>query len=641
MRIIPAPLDRPGAPTSSQPGPERATARRLRRARVAHLTATATLCAGAAVAQAPVPLQDIVVSANRAPTLAERTGSAVSVITAETFEEDGRPFALDFLTEQPGVTVAQNGPPGTVSGFAVRGAPQQYVRVQIDGIEISDPTGPQVAPSLSGLLVDELARIEVLRGSQSAIYGGQAVGGVIDITTRRATEDGFEARYRLEGGSFATFRGNLGLAGRDERGEFALNLTRFQTDGFSAAEEADGNTEDDGFDTTQLSASGTFYATEVLSLFGSGFWQRSDGDFDAGAGAGQDAPNTFDTESWGLRGGADFALLDGRLSNRVAVSYYSIDRTQRSVFGDFVTDGSRTKAEYIGRYGVSETLGLQFGADWTRETSESNFSDEEENTVVGVFGQADWSPVEPLTVNAALRYDAHSEFGGYTTGRLTAAYVLPTETVVRGALGTGFRAPSNFELFDAFSGNPDLDPETSRSADLGVEQSFAGGRGRASATLFWLEIDDLIEFDTATFVYFQTDGTAESRGLELAGAWDFTDRLTLSGAYTYTDATLPDGDRRLRIPRHALSVTLDGTVRERWSLGLAANLVADLPDEPDVESAGFAEDYVVVSARVGYALTEAADLYLRAENLFDAQYQTAEGFSTADRSVYFGVSGRF
>jgi vitamin B12 transporter len=313
------------------------------------------------------------------------------------------------------------------------------------------------------------------------------------------------------------------------------------------------------------------------------------------------------------------------------------------VFGasEFVTDGSRAKAEYLGRYSVSDALGLQFGADWTRESSDTNFSDEETNTTVGVFAQADWSPIEPLTLNGALRHDDHSEFGGYTTGRLTAAYLLPTDTVLRAALGTGFRAPSNFELFDPFSGNPDFEPETSRSADIGVEQRLAGGRGRIAATLFWLQIDDLIEFDNATSVFVQTDGTAESSGLELAGGWDLTDRLTLSGAYTYTDAKLPDGSPRLRIPRHALDLALDGSATNRIDVGLAATYAADLPDEPFAESEAFAEDYFVMSARAGYVLTEAADLYVRAENIFDKEYQTAEGFSTADRSVYFGVSGRF
>lgn len=613
------------------------------------LTAVAALVAAGAAAQT-IELEEIVVSADRAPTAAERTGSAVSVITEEAFEEDGRPFALDFLTEEPGVTVAQSGPPGTLSGFSVRGVPQQYVRVQIDGIEISDPTAPQVTPSLSGFLVDDLSRIEVVRGSQSALYGGQAVGGVIDITTRRATRDGVEADYRIEGGSFSTYRGSVGVAGRDARGEFALNVSRLQTDGFSAAEEADGNSEDDGFETTQISASGRFAASDTISLFASGFYLRGDGDYDNGPGAGQDADNTFASRSWGLRGGAE--VDTGALSNTLALSLYSVDRTDEAFGTVSSTDGERAKVEYLGRFSVSERLALQVGADLTEETADTSFSaGSSDNSIAGAFVQADWSPVEPLTVNAALRYDDHSEFGGFPTGRLTAAYRLPTDTILRASAGTGFRAPSIFELFDAFSGNPDLDPETSRSADVGIEQRLAGGRGRVAATAFWLEIDDLIAFEGVfpppTFEcvgacqYVQTEGSAESRGFELSGRWDLTDEIALGSAYTYTDATDATGNRRVRIPRHALAVSLRGNVTDRIDLGIAVSYAGDLPDEPGIESEGFHRDYTVASARVGYALSDAAELYVRAENLLDSEYQTAKGYSTADRSFYFGVAGTF
>jgi vitamin B12 transporter len=624
------------------------------------LSVLANLAATAALAQ-PIVLEDIVLSANRAETLAARTGASVAVLTEADFAEDGRPFVLDYLTETPGVTVQQTGPAGTVSGFAVRGAPQQYVRVQIDGIEVSDPTGPQVTPYLQGLLIDDVSRIEVLRGSQSALYGGQAVAGVIDITSPRPAEPGLEQRLILEGGSFSTFRGSYSLSGLSDRGDFALTLARLQTDGFSAAEEADGNTEDDAYDTTRISGSGTLYATDRVSLFGAAFYQKEDGDFDgATASATFDAPNTFDTESWGARAGVDLAGLDGRLENRVALSYYHVDKTQDQVdptFGasSFHTRGARTRAEYIGNYTWSDALDLQVGADYSYERTEARFesggfvspSGPDSNSITGIFAQTNWSPSEPLTLNAALRYDEHSEFGGYPTGRLTAAYDLPSDTVLRASVGTGFRAPSNFELFDALNGNPDLEPETSVSADLGIEQGFGGGRGRASATLFWLQIDDLIAFVPDDIPpgfgrFDQTGGTAESKGMELAARWALTERLTLAGGYTYTDAEQADGTPRDRVPRHDLTLRLDGALTDRIDLGLGAQYIADYVDNTGpAESEGFGEDFLLVNARLAYAVTEAAELYVRAENLLDAQYQTARGFSAADQSFYFGVAGRF
>lgn len=600
----------------------------------------------------PVLLDPIVLTANRAPSDPARTGASVSVLTGPELEADGRPFVLEQLRDLPGVTVQQNGPAGTVSGFAVRGAPQQYVRVEIDGIEVSDPTGPQVSPSLSGLLIDDVSRIEVLKGSQSALYGGQAVGGVISITSPRPAELGIENRAILEGGSFSTYRGGYTLSGLGDKGEFALTLARFQTDGFSAAEEADGNSEDDGYTTTRLSATGRYYLTDQTDLFASGFWQDESGDYDEIVnGAPVDAPSTFDATSRGLRGGVE-ATSEGGVSSRLAVSYFDVDRTLDSrhpLFGasTFDSTGERTRAEYIGAFAPSDAVALQWGADYAYETVETTFADafgrtrfEDDSWIAGAFVQSTLDVGETLVIDAAARFDEHSEFGDYPTGRLTAAWLPAPDTTLRASLGTGFRAPSIYELYDPFSGNDGLEPETSVSADIGVSQRFGGGRGEAGATLFWLEIDDLIEFDE-TFVYTQDDGAAKSRGAELSASWAFGPAAVVTGAYTYTDTEGADGRARNRIPRHDLALAVAGTIVGRVSYDVNASFVWDLVDRTGVESKGFAKDYVVVNARLAYAVTEAAEVYVRAANLFDEQYQTARGYSTSDRAFYAGVAARF
>ena len=268
--------------------------------------------------------------------------------------------------------------------------------------------------------------------------------------------------------------------------------------------------------------------------------------------------------------------------------------------------------------------------DYAYETSRSRFRARRESTwIAGAFIQSDWTPNDALSVNAAARADQHSEFGFYPTARLTAAYLVTPDTTVRGSLGSGFRAPSNYELFARFSpdvagpGDPDLDPETSLSADVGVSHRFAADRGEVGATLFWLEINDLIEFDAGDFVtgrpaaFFQDDGTAISRGLELSALWSFGPFATLSGAYTYTDAEGADGRSRDRIPRHDVALALGGSLLDRVSYDLNANLVWDLVDRSAGESAGFAKNYVVVNARLAYAVTEQAEVYVRAANLFD------------------------
>lgn len=605
---------------------------------LAGLVPLAALSPLPALSQA-IQLEDVVLSANRAPSDPTRTGSSVTVLTGAEIEANGRPFVLEQLRDLPGVAVNQNGPAGTVSGFAVRGLPQQYVRVEVEGIEISDMTAPQVSPSLSGLLIDDVSRVEVLRGSQSALYGGQAVAGVVSIAGPRPTEPGIENRFILEGGSFSTFRGAYSLSGLNDTGEFALTISRLQSDGFSAADEADGATEDDGYRTTRLSGSGRIFVTDQTDLFASAFWQEEDGDYDDAPSPEPpfgDADNTFDATTYGLRAGVDYTTLGG-VTHTLAASYFDVDRSQINSFGPFDSQGSRIRVEYFGEVAVAPTLTYQWGADYARQSSENTFSTEETDDVLGAFVQSNWAPTDRVAVDAAARLDDHSEFGLYPTGRLTAAFLATPDTTIRGSLGTGFRAPSIFEQANSTG----LEPETSVSADLGVTQGFAGGRGQASATLFWIEVDDLIEYDDVTFTYVQSGGASRSQGVELSALYEFADWATVSASYTYTDANKPDGTPGDRVPLHEVNLAVAGAATDRISYAVDASFVHDFYDSTGIDSAAFEEDYVVLDARLAYAVTDQAEVYVRAANLLDTEYQTARGYATADRAFYAGVAARF
>jgi vitamin B12 transporter len=599
----------------------------------------------------PIRLDDIVVSANRTPTEAARTGSQVSVLTAADLAATGATFVSDALARLPGFHFQQSGGPGQQSGFAIRGVPQGYVRIIVDGIEVSDPSAPGAAPaSLSGLTIADIDRIEVLRGSQSALYGGQAVGGVISITTTRATRDGYTVSARAEAGSYGTAAGSLSLASRGERGDFALTLQGYRTDGFSAADENDGNTEDDGYSSTRLTASGSFQATDALRLFGSAFAQDEDGDYDGfppPAFTLADTDDTFELRSYGARAGAE--LTAGSLTHTVSAAWFDTDRKFYAPDGSlsFGGEGDRAALEYLGTLDISPDIGLQFGADYARDRATYQTSDvSADDWIGGVYALGSWSPAETVTLTAALRHDRHSEFGGETTGRVTAAWSLRPGTILRASAGTGFRAPSLDELYGPFGSNPDLTPETSVSYDLGIEQALPGGRGSISAAVFRLEIDDLITYDFACTVspfgcYDQvTDGKARSEGVELAARFALTDRLTLSAAYTYTDSQQPNDvggtTRRSRVPRNDLNLALDGNLTDALSFGVSLRRVTGT-----VESGTPLDDYTLVDARIGYALDDRASVYLRAENLFDEQYQTARGYGTADRSFYFGIASSF
>ncbi len=601
----------------------------------------AVLVGGAAAASQgwaqPITTEDVVVVANRTPTEAAKVGSSVSVIGQSELAEAG-PFLLGALARVPGLAISQTGGPGASSGFAIRGMNQNYVVVRVDGIEVGDPSAPQVTASLSDLLASDVAEVEVLKGAQSALYGGRAAGGVIDITTARPDVPGVETRVAVEGGSFGTKRGAVTIAGRGQRGDFALSFGRVVSDGFSAAEEADGNTEADGYRTSRLSASGNFALTERVTLSAAGFWQDSFIAFDEFGGPGGDGTPGDDfavATSRGLRLGA---RIDGATSHEMAVSHYRIDRDSYFNGFPFSPVGERTKLEYQGEASLSPTLGLVWGADWTRETSRSNFSAAQAASIAGAFAQFAYAPSETLTVTAALRHDRQSEFGGYTSGRLTAAHALDPDTLLRAAIGTGFRPPSINELTYGPNG-ANLTPETSVSADLGIERRV--GTGTITATAFYVATDEEIIFDftaNAPFGdYIQVPGTTRRQGLELGYSADLTPRLRFDAAYTYTDTETEAGGRVPRVPRHDMSLALGYQATPRLDVSVTARRVMDTVDIFDA----VLDDYTLVGARLSYAITDAVAVTLRAENLLDEQYQTADGYSTADRSAYLGLEARF
>ncbi|MFO1105322.1 MAG: TonB-dependent receptor [Amaricoccus sp.] len=621
------------------------------------LTLGGLLLAPALASAQAIELPTITVSANREETPLDRTGSDVSVLTGDQIAATGDSFILDSLQRLPGVSANQSGPVGTVSGFALRGFDQNYVRVMVDGIDISDPTGTQVSASLSAFPTGGVGRVEVLKGSQSAIWGGQAVGGVINITSAQPQGPGLSQTLNIEGGSYDTLNGSYSVGYVADRWEGSVTAIGYQSDGFSAADEKDGNTEKDGSVMSRVSASGTFHATDTVDLFGTLFHQYERADFDDFGGPGGDNPDDFARvkQTGGLAG---ISFQTGAVENRLAVSRLDTERESYSFGQLYSVSGTRDRIEYLGSATVSPQLGLQVGADWTRE--ETTFpvfptgerSDASE--ITGIFGQATWTPVDALILTAALRNDNSSAFGSYPTGRLTAAWLVTPDTTLRGSVGTGFRAPSNYELYDPFSGNPDLEPETSVSYDIGITQSFAEGRGQASATLFQLEVDNLIEyvgeflppdfFCSGPCRYEQVDGTSTSKGLELAASWAFNDDWSLQGAYTYTDARNPDGSRRDRIPMHDLSLTLLGNFAERWSLAVTGQYAGGVVDNSTSLQPGQFDgigDYTLLGGRIGYQVTEQAQLYLRVENLFDTEYQTARGFGTSGRALYAGLAATF
>ncbi len=606
------------------------------------------LCTTAAQSQAlgGIDLDEITVSATLLPTEIQRSGASVSVIERDEIEASGTTQVSDLLSRLPGVSVARTGGPGAQTALRIRGANPRYTAVYVDGIRIDDPSLVSTETDFGHLTLDDIDRIEVLRGSQSALYGGSAVAGVVNITTRRATQDGFQHSVFAEGGSYRSAAAGYTLIYRDDWFETALSIAHRQTRGFSAWEGIPGtpgfstDNDPDGFRATRLSFSTRYAATDALTLGVAAFHQRSRNQFDA---FGADADNEA---RWRQLGARVFAEFDtGAVQHTLSLSGYRITRDQFTD-GAFTNgfQGRRITLAYQGVAEVAPGLTLVWGADSQQEQSRADNlpGGSERNRTTGAFLQGLWAPTDTLDLGATARIDRNSAFGSFATGRLTAAWQATPNTTVRGAVGRGFRPPAIDERFGdygTFIGNPLLEPETSISAEIGVDHVFAGG-ARISATLFQLNTDNLITFDfrdPGPSSLINLPGTSRRRGLELSGSAPLGDRVTLTGSYTYTDARTPAGTRLTRVPRHDLFLGLDADLANRLRGSLGVQHVAGRA----VEFGTPFQDYTVVNAGLRYGVTDRADIYLRIDNLFDRHYQQVPGYATPGRSIHIGVAARF
>lgn len=609
---------------------------------LATASALAVCAAGAAGAQELYELDEITLSAAKsgAATPLDRTGASVQVITQDELEQADETTVAEFLARQPGISVSANGGVGSSTALRIRGLDGKYVKVLVNGIDVTDPSSTQTQFDWGGLTTANLGRIEILKGSSSSLYGSRAVAGVVNISTvKRPEEPGTAVTLNLEGGSYETYRAAATIAYTGARGGLSFGIDHISTEGFSARSGA-GSTEPDGYEGTQLTLSADVMATDVLKLGIAAYALDSQGDFDEFGGDG--APpydEVNDTQSRGVRAFAE--LMTGAVDHTLSFTYFKTDRTSTS--NGFATpfDGERKRVDYVGTYTPSNQLTLTFGADWEEESFNSGTDTGSVNTT-GLFAEALYAATADLDLSASLRLDDHSTFGSHVTGRLAAAYRLTGATTLRAVAATGFRAPSLYELNNTLYGNPALDPEESTSFELGIEHEYAAGRS-VKATAFYTKIDNLIQFVTLTpwpaFTgqYQQVAGTSTSQGVELSGEWALDDRFSLYGNYTYTDAEDATGARLLRVPTHDLTVGLGADLTAGWSGDVNLRHVADRPAEFGTVMA----DYTVVNAGVSYAFTDNAEGYLRIENLLDETYETSAGYQASGRAFYVGLRASF
>jgi vitamin B12 transporter len=620
-------------------------------------------CVSGAGAQQPIELEPIVISSSRYPEPAGQVGSAVTVIGREEIEASRAENVAELLETVPGLTVNSAGGVGGTVSASIRGAEADQTLVMIDGVRVNDPASTGSEFDFAIFSLGNVERIEIIRGPQSGVYGGDAIGGVINIITRKGEGDPHGVA-EAEGGSYKTFAQRVHAGASRDGWSMSAAASNFRTSGFSRFS---GGTEDDATRKQSINARLDYDSSPVFGLTVTAGRYELDAELDSvSLASNQDTADKTSKLLQLATATARLNLLDGDFQNKLTAF---IADSHRDFFDDNGAQGTpvpigRTSTfdgvsrgfEYQGDLAVRSVDRLVFGGKIDQQTARATDDDAKfgfqprydvEEVWRSAFALYSFNPTDVLNLTAALRADEFGPAGTEATWRLSGSYRFPElGAKLRASYGTGAKAPTiqqRFENSGFAIGNPDLSVETSRGFDIGLDQELAGGAVTLSGTYFSSAIDDLIatEFDplSGKLTFVNVDSAAID-GIELAAMWKAASWVTLRGAYTHLDAV--DAETGLKLQRRPDDAfNLRATVYPVDGLTLTASVTYIGERFSRSGERDLLDEYVRVDLAGTYALAPDVEVFFRAENLLDAEYEEVKDFGTAGRSGYFGVRARF
>lgn len=624
--------------------------------------------------QEPTELAPVLVTDGLTPVEQDKSGRAYTVLTGKQLEQNQIRYVSDALRQVPGFAVSRTGSYGGYTQVRVRGAESNQVLVMIDGVEANEASSGEF--DFGSLLVEDIDRIEILRGPQSAFWGANASAGVVNIITKRGERNGWRTSARSEVGTDGTFLGGLALSGGGENYDLALSGAFRRSDGFNISDFGD---EKDGDRNTTLNSRFNIDLSENLTVDGTLRFvdRKSELDPQDYSYIGWDPSPTYGMvldgddytatrEFYGSLGGT-YVSLDGALTQKAR---FSGSDTHRDNYNQGVLsydDGNRYNGTYQASYQFDTPGALDArhqitgGYEWQRETYAPSHLDETfERDTNSLVGEYRGEYLDQFFLNAAIRQDFNDAFKDATTYSISGAWKIPnTETRLHTSIGTGVTNPTFFEQFGyipaVFVANPNLVPEKSFGWDIGVEHGFFDRMLVADVTYFNQNLTNEI-----TTVYggppdypstpVNLDGESKRQGVEVAMTLNLFNGFSATATYTYTDSTQQQtagGERveEFRRPKHSGSISAAYTFYED-----RARVFADATFNGKMLDNSFLgglttpvelDAYTVVNIGGSYKFNEQFEAFGRIENLFDEEYEEVFGYNTPGRTAFVGIRGTF
>jgi len=585
-----------------------------------------------------------VTTPNKDNQLLKNVTSCVDVIDVDEIEQRGYKTIKDALSFHSGFSSVSNGGLGQTTSIFLRGFDSKRTLVLIDGVRYNEPSNLNGA-QFENLTLENVKKIEIVKGAQSGIWGSDASAGVINIITKDASKDGLSATLYAEYGSFNTLTYGLNSAFRDKKFDFALNLQRLKSDGFSAkvVEGRDiDEFEDDGFENSNydLKVGAKLSENDKVGAFYN--YIDSDADFDgfdlnATKAANDPIPNSTSKQKFY---GINYKHDSSNYNTKVYIQRSDFKRVSKSSFGKTPFDSTVDEAGINGVLDYSKDISVSGGVDFKKFKHKNKIGKDFTNK--GVFLSVTDIVDEEIgksVVNGVIRYDSFDKFDNKMTYRFGIKHTPKDQEnlSIFANYSTGYNTPSLYQLYDLSSGNDKLNPEKTSGFDLGF--NYDGFK----LTYFNSKIKDMIDYKTISFKpfkgsYFNLEGESKFSGIE-AEFGSFIEDLNLAYNLNYTHLKTEDnkGKELSRRAKNSANISVDYYGIDSLHLGMSASYVGkrkksayDKNPQKDYDA------YTLVNLIAGYDLNSNLNLYLKIDNALDKDYEEISGYGVSKRAYYAG-----
>ena len=611
-------------------------------------------------------LSDVVVSATKTQTSTIELASSITVVDSAEIANRNSANVFELLKNEYGISFTRQGGAGTLSNIYIRGGNSDHTLVLIDGVEVNLNSDPSNVYDFAFLSTDNIQSIEILRGPQSTLYGSNSLAGVINIITKKgAGKPNFS--LLAEAGSYKTYKTSLRINGNVTNFNYSVTLGRSESEGFSAASERYGNFEKDGYVKDNISARFGYDFAETAEINVFMKYNNSKSDYDQFGGKfGDDPTYVFDQEEFSFRGEGKINLFEGKWNQKIGGSIFRNIRKYNYDYSEFNSaashsnyDGRKIKFDWQNIFYFINNHQIAFGLEKERDeaaseyyyfsafyNSESLFP-KKESSIFGVYLQDQFKIGQSFFGTVGIRLDKHDKFGSAFTYRLAPAYIIwETGTKLKATLGSGFKTPSLFNLYDPAFGNPDIKPEKSVGFDAGIQQFLANDMISVGVTYFQNYYKDLFGYDqnykTINVKKAKTNGIEIYFTTKLIDDFIFKLNYTFTNAKDLSDGILDESRKLIRRPEHKIG----GYVSYNFSRSSNVNLeliYVGKRDDLIFDNTTFTssriklEPYLLLNLATHYQLTEFLRLNLRLENILGTDYEEVYGYATPGFSIYGGI----